>query len=121
MQAEFLTFQRFLTDRTLIDGVRLLPPTALLAFEPGRGVRLETTWQARCRARPGAAHMPADALRDATGRLADGGARVGLPLSGGLDSRTLFASWPGACTAPGAPTSPRRSACSSRSSLRPAS
>src|SRR5262249_10936267 len=54
--AEFLTFQCVLGDRTLVDGVRLLPPASLLVFEVGQGVRLERTWRLRYRSRPLADH-----------------------------------------------------------------
>jgi len=50
--AEFALFQCVLLDHTLIDDVRLLPPASLLVFEPGRGVRLRTTWSVRYRPRP---------------------------------------------------------------------
>jgi len=94
--AEFVVFQCVLGDRTLLDDVRLLPPASILVFEPGRGVRMRETWQLayRPRRRTLAEHagVLADALTDATRRLAAaGGFRVGLPLSGGLDSRTLLA------------------------------
>ncbi|HYR96034.1 MAG TPA: asparagine synthase-related protein [Candidatus Binatus sp.] len=93
--AEFLTFQCVLLDRTLIEGIRLLPPASLLVFEPGRGARIEPTWRLRYRARPRDDHAAAlaTALRDAACRQAEG-QRVVLPLSGGLDSRTLLAALP---------------------------
>jgi asparagine synthase (glutamine-hydrolysing) len=94
--AEFLVLQCVLDDRTLVDGVRLLPPASLLVFEPGRGVRIETTWRLRYRASRGDAVAPlVDALRAAGRRAMRGGLRIGLPLSGGLDSRTLLAAMPG--------------------------
>jgi asparagine synthase (glutamine-hydrolysing) len=94
--AEFLTFQCVLGDRTLVEDVHLLPPASLLVFEVGQGVRIERTWRLRYRVRPGDGHprMLGYALRQATARLADGAGRVGLPLSGGLDSRTLLAATP---------------------------
>jgi asparagine synthase (glutamine-hydrolysing) len=93
--AEFLTFQCVMRDRTLLESVRLLPPASLLVFEPGRGVRLESTWRLRYRPRRGVDHARAlaDALGAAAGRLARSH-RVALPLSGGLDSRTLLAALP---------------------------
>jgi asparagine synthetase B (glutamine-hydrolysing) len=96
--AEFLVFQCVLLDRTLLAAARLLPPASLLVFEPGRGARLERTWELRYRPRPAppAAHAAAlaDALRGAVARQAAGPARVALPLSGGLDSRALLAAMP---------------------------
>jgi len=91
---EFLTFQCVLRDRTLIDGIQILPPASCLVFEPGRGARVEPTWSLRYRPRPADGHPRAlgAALADATSRLA-GDDRVGLPLSGGLDSRTLLAAF----------------------------
>ena len=93
--AEFLTFQCVMGDRTLIEGIRLLPPASLFVFEPGRGMRLESTWRLVYRPRPGLGHARAlaDSLVDAAGRQASGRV-VGLPLSGGLDSRTLLAAIP---------------------------
>ncbi len=97
--AEFLTFQCVLRDRTLLADVRLLPPATLLTFEPGRRLTLETLWRPRYRTRDVArtrhARDLADALRAATARALDGDIRTGLPLSGGLDSRTLLAALPG--------------------------
>jgi asparagine synthase (glutamine-hydrolysing) len=97
--AEFLTFQCVLGERTLLEGVRLVPPASLLVFEPGRGVRIEEGWRPCYRPRPGtvASHGAAlaEAIRSAATRQACAGAwRVGLPLSGGLDSRTLLAALP---------------------------
>ena len=91
--AEFLVFQCVLLDRTLIDRVQLLPPASLLVFEPGRGARIESTWRFRYRSRgrPDHARALADALGTAARRMVEGEERIGLPLSGGLDSRTLLA------------------------------
>jgi asparagine synthase (glutamine-hydrolysing) len=92
--AEFALFQCVLGDHTLLAGVFLLPPATLLTFTPGAGVRLERTWRLRYRAVRGrpADHAAAlaDALRSTVARQA-AGVRAGLPLSGGLDSRTLLA------------------------------
>jgi len=65
---EFLTFQCVLRDRTLIDGIQILPPASCLVFEPGRGARIESTWSLRYRPRPGDGHPRAlaAALADAT-------------------------------------------------------
>src|SRR5262249_56118517 len=91
--SDSLACQGWLGARTLIEGARLLPPASLLVCEVGQGVRLERTWRLRYRSRPLAdhAHVLASALRRATARLGDGAGRVGLPLSGGLDSRPLLA------------------------------
>jgi asparagine synthase (glutamine-hydrolysing) len=96
--AEFLIFQCVLLDRTLLDDVRLLPPASLLVFEPGRGARVERTWELRYRPRPApfATHAAtlAEALRASVARQCAGPGRLGLPLSGGLDSRALLAALP---------------------------
>jgi len=91
--AAFLVLQCIPGDRTLVDGITILPPATVLVFEPGRGARLESTWHVRYRARRDRDHPRAiaGALQDAAGRLAADGRRIGLPLSGGLDSRTLLA------------------------------
>jgi len=95
--AEFACLQFVCGDRTLLDEIQLLPPASLLVFEPGGTPRLETTWRLvyRPRARDVAAHgrAVADALSDAAARHV-GGVRIALPLSGGLDSRTLLAAVP---------------------------
>src|SRR5581483_10064351 len=90
---EFLTFQCVLGNRTLIEDVRLLPPASLLVFEPGSTVRIEETWRLRYRPEQRSDHARAiaDAVAAATSRHTESSHRVGLPLSGGLDSRTLLA------------------------------
>ena len=43
----------------VIDGIRILPPASFLVFEPGRGVRADTTWRLRYRPRHDVDHAGA--------------------------------------------------------------
>jgi len=101
---ELLTFQCILGDRTLVRGIRLLPPAALLTLEAGAPPRIERTWRLAYRPEPGGcdrhAARLADALRETVARHVAAPGRVGLPLSGGLDSRTLLAALPHAAAVP---------------------
>jgi asparagine synthase (glutamine-hydrolysing) len=93
--AQYLTFDHCLHDSTFVQAVRLLPPASLLTWQAGR-LTIAPTW------RP---HMPRqyeliperdwlemtkEAMRTAVERQSGGAARLGMLLSGGLDSRYLL-------------------------------
>ncbi len=96
--AEFMRFQRLLGDKTFFEGITLLPYGSLLQFEPGTDIlHVEHYWDFdQTPAWPAGADF--DEAVAETGRLlrravnvrADGGLRVGVYLSGGLDSRTVL-------------------------------
>lgn len=91
---DLLAFEFVLGSKTLIRSVSLLPPATLLTFRDGRAA-LRRYWRIRYAPAPMAAADAADAfastLERAVNRAMATPARVGVPLSGGIDSRTLAA------------------------------
>jgi asparagine synthase (glutamine-hydrolysing) len=96
--AQFFTYGQLLGEDTLLDGVRLLPAAGCLTYDV-RNDRLtvERYWRLETRPAPDM-QTPAQALErldqafgEAVGRCSTGSARLGLSLSGGLDSRTILA------------------------------
>jgi asparagine synthase (glutamine-hydrolysing) len=91
--ADFLTFHHVLGDRTLLRGVRALPPATIATFD-GRGFRLERYWSPRYREAGGGVDGYVEEfgkrLQAAVARTRAGPSRPGLPLSGGLDSRAIL-------------------------------
>jgi asparagine synthase (glutamine-hydrolysing) len=95
--ADFLDFGLVFGDKTLAEGFELLPPGAVLTFDPLRGARVEryfevarlfgTVERSRERYEEAVAHAFGAAVR----RAVLGLDRVGVSLSGGLDSRTILA------------------------------
>jgi len=96
--AEFVRFQRFLGDKTLLDGIRLLKPATVLRYEVATdALRCEPYWEPLGQAARAANLSFDDAvaetgrlLRRSIERLTSDGLRPGLYLSGGLDSRTIL-------------------------------
>jgi asparagine synthase (glutamine-hydrolysing) len=93
--ADFLAFEHVLGDETLLRDVRLLPPATIARFHDGR-VRLERYWMPRYRAAAPARVEPyveefGRRLGAAASRALATPPRVGMPVSGGLDSRTILA------------------------------
>jgi asparagine synthase (glutamine-hydrolysing) len=96
--AQFFTFGHLFREDTLLDGVRLLPAAGWLTFEPdARHGRLDRYW--RLAAEPGGPAVDGaealdridEAFARAVGRCTAGTGRLGISLSGGLDSRTILA------------------------------
>lgn len=94
--AEFLTFRYVHAPRTLLRDVRALPPGHMVTAEPGRSPRLEPWF--RLRHAPPYSPMPPDeeTLAEIEKRLfravaarSTGKERVGVFLSGGLDSSAI--------------------------------
>ena len=92
--AELLTFGHVQEDRTLLRDVRLLPPASVLTWQRG-SVSTTSYWRYVFQADP-ALEDPARAVDEyahrvetAVARRLQGRGRIGLLLSGGLDSRTL--------------------------------
>lgn len=94
--AEFLCFRYVHAPRTLLREVRALPPGALLVAEPGSPPRVEPWY--RLKYAPPYSPRPADeeSLAEVERRLfravaarASGRERVGVFLSGGLDSSAI--------------------------------
>ena len=96
---EYFTFQNIFTDRTLIEGVRLLPPGSLLRIRSGQtappAARRWWNWDFQ---EPVGSPDPAELeeeldrlLRQAVKRQLVSDVDVGAYLSGGLDSGTITA------------------------------
>ena len=85
--------------RTILRGVRKLPPATVRVLEPGRAPRDHVYWQPSYTRRPEHAGWGAqdwqeavrDALRTAVRRRTVADVEVGVLLSGGLDSSLLVA------------------------------
>lgn len=96
--AEYVRFQFLLGDKTFFSGVQLLPNASILRYHrPTDTVRRESYWDfsripalARPPSLPEAAEEAGRLLGNAVKRLAQGGHRPGLFLSGGLDARIIL-------------------------------
>jgi asparagine synthase (glutamine-hydrolysing) len=96
--AQFFTFGQLFGEDTLLEHVRTLPPAAWLVYEPDTGrTTAARYWRLHGRD-PGVNVKPQEALdrideafQRAVDRRAAGTQRLGLSLSGGLDSRTILA------------------------------
>ncbi len=92
----FFAFGFVLNQRTFFKGLPLVPPASVLTFGPD-GLRVRRYWD--CDAAGNAGAMSEDEclegllhhLRQAVERRTADGRRIGMGLSGGLDSRTVCA------------------------------
>lgn len=97
-----------LENRTWFRGVALVPAGSVLSWDPADGSVSTTVY--RPPGRKAVADVEADEarasrelarlLRRAVARRAGSGERLGLLLSGGLDSRAILAAMPGECPPP---------------------
>lgn len=96
---EYFTFQNIFTDRTLLQGVHLLPPASIAEISPGAGVslKIERYWDYHF-AEPSKPARPAEyreeldmLMRQAVKRQLVTDVEIGSYLSGGMDSGTLTA------------------------------
>ena len=99
--AQFFTFGQLLGEDTLLKGVRLLPAAGWLTYELDNDrLKLQRYWRlGETKGNP--QHTPAETLEHieatfakAVDRCTAGSNRLGLSLSGGLDSRTILAATP---------------------------
>lgn len=93
--AQLLTIDDWLGDTTLVQGVSAYPRATVLCHHAGR-FEWARYWDYDYRPerrRPGAdtAVLLADVLGEAVARAGRASRPIGIPLSGGLDSRTLLA------------------------------
>lgn len=99
--SEFLTFEHALEDRTLFEGIRLLPPASVLIVE-GDALTVRSYWEFRFveeyEDHPEAWYIEGlvHHLRQAVRRCRRGDGPEGVLLSGGLDSRAVLAAMDGA-------------------------
>lgn len=93
--AEFLTFDHLLHDRTLLEGVHLLPQASLLTFESGR-MKLDCYWEPKypdqytLRREEDYIDEFLALIKQAVARQVKDDTPTGILLSGGLDSRLLL-------------------------------
>ncbi|MGE3957967.1 MAG: asparagine synthetase B [Vicinamibacterales bacterium] len=93
--AEFFAFGHFITDRTLIDGIRQVPPATYLTFSAGdRRLTTGTYWTPSLAPSQATPEEQVSLLDERMARAVEirarEGERLGISLSGGLDSRTLL-------------------------------
>ena len=93
--AEFFSYGHFLTDQTLLAGVRAVPPATVVTFDARSSAVTENVYHPGAVPRRGvtlqnAAEQLERDLVAAVSRRARPGERLGLSLSGGLDARTLL-------------------------------
>ncbi len=95
--SQYLTFQNFFDDRTLYDGVRLLPAGCYARIVPGRSVAIERYWDYQFE-EPAGKIDETEALdeldrlfRQAVNRQLVSDVEIGAYLSGGVDSGSITA------------------------------
>jgi len=100
--AQYMRFQQLLGTRTFFKDIQMLAPASVLTFELKEGLlRIDTYWSfdqisalpARITFRE-AVEESARLMRLAVARRLRGDHRMGVYLSGGLDSRTILAAYP---------------------------
>ncbi len=95
--SEYFTFQNIFTDRTLFEGIRLLPAGSRLIVEPrsGRQPRVERWWDFSFTSDGSAAEQAelsvrvAETFREGVTRQLVSDVPVGSYLSGGMDSSSI--------------------------------
>ncbi len=95
--AEYMRFQQLLGDKTFFEGISLLPVASVLTYDLSVDrVEIQPYWTfadiPECRQGIDYEEAVREAVRlfqAAVDRLSSGGQRVGLYLSGGLDSRLI--------------------------------
>lgn len=95
--SQYLTFQNFFDDRTLYDGVRLLPAGCYAQIAPGRSVAIERYWDFQFE-EPTEKIDETEAVEEldrlfqqAVGRQLVSDVEIGAYLSGGVDSGSITA------------------------------
>ena len=93
----FLDIGHFLADRTWFEGVRLLPPASTITIDVESGAREQAYYWKWSAIRPSglafddAVDATVEAMRTAVARRFQPDGRTGMTLSGGYDSRMIFA------------------------------
>ncbi|MDQ3700903.1 MAG: asparagine synthase (glutamine-hydrolyzing) [Chloroflexota bacterium] len=93
---EYFTFQNILSDRTLFQGVRLLPPGSTLTVHPDGATRVERYWSFQFRADEDRGERyyvegVRERFEEAVRRQLMSDVPVGSYLSGGMDSGSICA------------------------------
>ncbi|MBW1925293.1 MAG: hypothetical protein JRJ35_17745 [Deltaproteobacteria bacterium] len=97
--ADCYRFGFVLGEKTLVEGIQLLPPASLLEYRPGeKAPSIRSYWRAASLFPPAGERIyrpalseTAEAFEKAVARRTGGLERLGLSLSGGLDSRAILA------------------------------
>lgn len=95
--AEYFRFQRLLGTKTFFEGIQVLPPATVLQYDLGSGQIWSTRYWDLAQTTPvppsitfgEAVEEGARLFSQAIGSAADGDGRIGVYLSGGLDSRGI--------------------------------
>lgn len=97
--AQFFTFGQLLGEDTLLEAVRVLPAAGWLTYDTrDERLTLDRYWRLKVgrggegRNAPEILDRIDEAFKRAVDRRANGTGRLGISLSGGLDSRTILAS-----------------------------
>jgi len=93
--ANFFAFEMILNDKTFFEGIRVLPPASILIWSNGR-LSLEKYWDFEFKEdlNPSTEYYVENLVhifRKAVERRMKGNHRIGVSLSGGLDSRSIVA------------------------------
>jgi asparagine synthase (glutamine-hydrolysing) len=94
--AEYMRFQQLLGEKTFLEGVELLPSASLLQYNVQTDcLTIKPYWKFPEMPEAGGTFEEAEEevgrlLRRAVNRMASGSYRMGVYLSGGLDSRTIL-------------------------------
>ena len=97
--ADFLALGFVPGAKTMCEGIEVMPPGSVLTFERGQ-LRLDKYWELTFEPGDGDRRETeyvdelAEAIRSSVETSTEGTFRFGLPLSGGLDSRTIAACIP---------------------------
>ncbi len=99
-----LTIGEVAGDLTLVRGVRVIPSGTIASIDE-RGISFRSFWRYAFRESPQmgfrrSAERSGELLRQAVNRVCASHETVGVPLSGGLDSRMLLAACPDASRVP---------------------
>ncbi|MCX9083027.1 MAG: asparagine synthase-related protein [Candidatus Methanoperedens sp.] len=97
--ADFFSFGYILGNKTFFRGIELLPPASIMTYDSGR-ISIEQYWDFDFQEEP--EDLPEEYYIEKSSKLVlqaverhmKGHHRIGVPLSGGLDSRTIVASIP---------------------------
>lgn len=96
--AQFFTYGHLLGEETMLEGVKLMPPGAVLRYDVGSNrVSIERYWRLGDESyaidsnRAACIDRIDSAFRQAVERRLVGGGQLGIALSGGLDARTILA------------------------------
>ena len=95
--ADFFTFGFVLGDKTFFNEIKMLPPASVLTWKKGK-IGIEKYWSCKYKEEPSHENLEyytdrlAILLKQAVKRRMKGKHKIGVSLSGGLDSRLILSS-----------------------------